>query len=342
MPYHFLKNGVDIEELLEVINTNDVASFYKHTFSSFETNAHFLRNGQQLYIANAPNRILSAYGVRFNVLGYKQNGTIALPGVRKGGGFAGRLVAELGPGSHRIEIINDYIYVDGTNTNIFAKAYSGSGFFLGDYLCFEALGGGGGGAGSGLTYCSAGGGGGAYAFITAVGDNPSFPFDIYVGKGGLGGNAQQSGNSGESTSITSNGYTISVGGGNGGGTDDASGGTGGVAVYNSYTAFIRNGGVGGKKESSGTTTSLTGYTSPDFLDVPNIPAFKLAFSGGASNGNNYGGGGGASALAVGAPANSRKEGVAGTLGAGGSGAGFTAFTSSRGGNGGDGLVRVYF
>lgn len=285
----------------------------------------------------------------------------------------GRLVAAFTTaGTHTIDLSDDgYILVDGQKTDIYIadETLTYSGGYIDRTgmrtLSFLVIGGGGGGAGSSMTYCSAGGGGGVVILLSLRADyerylagtssswkstDHRFPMTIQVGAGGVAGDEASAGSDGEGSYVMYNGLTkLLARGGGGGETNDGAGGAGGgnyaTDAYNWYHYFSY-GGAGGGKEGNGGANSeedfcsweCYGYNKEDMLSKYGVSIH----GGGASSGNNYGGGGGASALAEGAPANSRRDGVAGTLGAGGSGAGFTAFNQSAGGKGGDGAVYVFY
>lgn len=276
----------------------------------------------------------------------------------------GRLVASFTEvGEHTIDLSDDgYILVDGQKTDIYiADEISEFNYYVNNSgirnLSFLIVGGGGGGAGSGLTYCSTGGGGGAtilasyqaryyyLGFSNWRKENHNFPIRIIVGSGGNGGEAQSSGQKGGDSYLNTLPMLFSSSGGGGGNINDGSAGSGASAANSEWYHYISNGGNGGAKENNGDANTeieglyeCYGYNKEDILSKYGV----RIRNGGASSGNNYGGGGGASALADGAPANSRGAGVNGTLGAGGSGAGFTAFQTNNGGKGGDGAVYVFY
>lgn len=278
----------------------------------------------------------------------------------------GKLIAAFTTaGTHTIDLSDDgYLVVDGQKTDTYiANERTEFQYYLNDsgILNISALlaGGGGGGAGSGLTYCSAGGGGGGVSLSSFLGwrqsvtelkwkqGNHKFPITVTVGAGGAGGNKQSAGAAGENSSLDYGGYggLGAAAGGGGGGTNEEAGGAGAGGGNTGYYHYMSTGGAGGTKEHGGGSSTEVecsakcwGYNKEDMLAKYGV----RIHNGGASNGSNYGGGGGASALADGAPANSRGEGVAGTYGAGGSGAGFTAFTSNAGGKGGDGVAYIFY
>lgn len=304
----FRLNGVDLRTAIgRTLATGDVSPQYE-----------FLRNGQHTSYATKGRR------------------PIGVP------------VATLGVGTWYISAR----YVDGEYQRWIQKYESTTGETI-DYLRIprdpeelyaEIVGGGGGGAGSGLTYCSGGGGAGGWLLVKLPYLQYTRKYTIEVGAGGNGGGDGEDGQKGEDSRVFSNDYAAYAYGGNGGIADSGSQASGGGA-YNDerygFDAFVgKNGGNGGGKESSGQGISAFSFALPEKPEQTQWT--RGGTSGGATSGNNYGGGGGASALANGAPGNSRKDGVAGTLGAGGSGAGYTAFNESSGGKGGDGVCYIYY
>ena len=310
----FRKNGIDLKTALG--RTFPTAQYE-------DTSARFLRNGQRISVQGKS----SAGGMR----------PIGIP------------LATLGVGEWYIQKRQ----VSGESQTWIRKLESTGA--ITDYLRLphdpfymyaEIVGGGGGGAGSGLTYCSGGGGAGGWALIKLYAEsNTNNAITIKVGAGGNGGGNGEDGQKGEDSTIKRSGRDgVIAYGGNGGVANSSSQASGGGTSYDDSFGsgmFVgKTGGNGGGKEGNG------GGISTFSFDLPNKPEqtqwTRGNTSGGASSGNNYGGGGGASALANGAPGNSRKDGVAGTLGAGGSGAGYTAFNESSGGKGGDGVCYIYY
>lgn len=346
----FLINGKDIDLIYESAlpdNTNGT----DRNVSAFSTCKKFKKNGQPLnkYFLESVGGDVSLEQKNYRVNGDKSTKYWGL----RGRAPYGLLVANLSVGEHTIDKNSEnYLTIDGIATEHYY--YNDT---LNDLIVL-AVAGGGGGAGSGLTYCSAGGGGGG-ACLTSLStyNTAGFPIQIRVGAGGSGGGTQSNGSAGSDTEIYANrayqtdklAISIICKAGSGGNTNDGSGGVGGIGGANQQDGYINStGGTGGSKEKNGGNTSnyekmVNNYYSGKYRGrkMSFLDELLTEQLGGNSSGNNYGGGGGAS-LAQGAPANSRKDGVAGTLGAGGSGAGFTAFTSSRGGNGGDGIVKIYY
>lgn len=304
----------------------------------------------------------SGWGIRYGTP-FRINGE-AIYTYSKGNTSIGRVLLEKGAGTYNIaELFAEAIANDANPPQDLSSVW------------IQIVGGGGGGAGSGLTYCSAGGGAGGSSVFKLIrrssyqdsADYIASAWVATIGKGGAGGAEQANGASGEGSQITnglSGGGAALASAGSGGNTNEGEGGRGGGGSAMGAGAQLRhfhtiksNGGNGGTKEQNG--SGETGYFCDFYESISprwtprreyinndeKLPETLLPTTynaGGASNGNNYGGGGGASALADGAPANSKGAGVNGTLGAGGSGAGFIAFQSNKGGDGGDGVLRIIY
>ncbi len=209
-------------------------------------------------------------------------------------------------------------------------------------ITIQSWGAGGGGGGThsgfwGLNVRAGGGGGGAFSSVTYT-VNPGDVLDIFVGNGGVGGNSDNDGSTGQTSSVSLNGTIIcSADGGKGGrydkspgylGSATGRGGDSGVGfLYKGGNADV-SGGSNGAPGGGGAGTSSAGGNATN----------SVAGLGGSLYGGNGGGpkttfGNGNPGFAPGGGGSGSKQ----------EGSGFsTTSNTAQGGNGARGEVRITY
>jgi hypothetical protein len=218
--------------------------------------------------------------------------------------------------------------------------------------------GGGGGGGALSSYDTGGGGGGAGGVLTE--ESVLFAassISVTVGAGGSGATGDVRGSSGQNSSISGGGLSLTaIGGGGGGGApfnnsalNGGSGGGGGHETGTGGSGTVGQGNNGGTGTVSGYDAGAGGGGAGA---VGSVPANDTGGAGGIGiqwlNGNYYAGGGGGGGQTTGGSGGTggggagggNTNGTSGTAntGGGGGGAGNNKVTNRTGGNGGSGVV----
>ncbi|MDE6604641.1 MAG: hypothetical protein K2K85_01285 [Clostridia bacterium] len=211
-----------------------------------------------------------------------------------------------------------------------------------NYIYLLLQGAGGGGAGSSSSTCGAGAGAGAMQ-IACI--NLDESWEIYCGKGGVGGEKSSNGANGEDTAAICVSSSLIARGGEGG-QFNQHGGIGGdtYASENDMCHVILsvNGAMGSEVNSKG--NGFVGVVSENYGDIEEDCSISFSsvdrasdavgFHGGAGASSAFGKGGKGAGLAF-------NGGDADSYGGGGGGAG-SSTPAKRGGGGGAGCVGIYY